>query len=70
MASGVSPVTVAAAKLAGILRNLEIYVSGQSALIIDYATARRSDEPISRAIIEGTVQWLLHSRLAPSQQMR
>jgi len=45
-------------------------VSGQSALIIDYATARHSDEPISTAITESTVQWLLHRRMDASQQMR
>jgi hypothetical protein len=46
------------------------YVSGQSALIIDYATARRSDEPISTATTESTVQWLLHRRMGANQQMR
>jgi hypothetical protein len=35
-------------------------VSGQSEIIIDYATARRCNEPISTAITESTVQWLLH----------
>jgi hypothetical protein len=31
-------------------------------IIIDYATARRSEERISTAIAESTVQWLLHRR--------
>jgi hypothetical protein len=42
--------------VAGVLRSLETYVSGQSDLIIDYATARRRDEPISTATTESTVQ--------------
>jgi hypothetical protein len=45
-------------------------VSGQSDLIIDYATARRCEEPISTAITESTVQWLLHRRMNAQQQMR
>jgi hypothetical protein len=45
-------------------------VSGQSELIIDYATARHRGEPISTAITESTVQWLLHRRMNAQQQMR
>ena len=60
----------AAAKVAASLRGLEIYVSGQAELIIDYATARRDGEPISTATTEGTVQWLLHRRMGANQQMR
>jgi hypothetical protein len=45
-------------------------VSGQSDIIIDYATARRCEEPISTAITESTVQWLLHRRMTAQQQMR
>jgi hypothetical protein len=59
-----------AAKVAGVLRGLETYVSNQSELIIDYATARRCDEPISTATTESTVQWLLHRRMGAQQQMR
>ena len=70
MAKGKSPAAAQAAKVAGMLRSLETYVSGQSALIIDYATARRSDEPISTATTESTVQWLLHRRMGANQQMR
>jgi hypothetical protein len=62
--------SAAAAKVAMLLRGLEAYVSGQAGLIIDYATARRSDEPISTATTEGTVQWLLHRRMGANQQMR
>jgi len=67
-----SPVAAAAAaaKVARVLRELERYVSGQSELIIDYATARRRDEPISTATTESTVQWLLHRRMNAQQQMR
>jgi hypothetical protein len=36
---------------------------------IDYATARRCEEPISTAITESTVQWLLHHRTNAQQQM-
>jgi hypothetical protein len=50
--------------------DLETYVSGQSDLIIDYATARRREEPISTATTESTVQWLLHRRMHAQQQMR
>src|SRR3982751_4448227 len=60
----------AAAKATALLRGLETYVSGQADLIIDYATARRSDEPISTATTESTVQWLLHRRMGANQQMR
>jgi hypothetical protein len=60
----------AAARVAASLRGLEIYVSGQAGLIIDYATARRRGEPISTATTEGTVQWLLHRRMGANQQMR
>jgi hypothetical protein len=70
MAKGESPAAAQAAKVAGVLRSLETYVSGQSALIIDYATARHSDEPISTATAESTVQWLLHRRMGANQQMR
>ena len=64
------PAAAAAGKLATSLRSLETYVSGQSGLIIDYASARRSDEPISTATTESTVQWLLHRRMGAHQQMR
>ena len=64
-------VSIAAAqKVARLLRDLETYVSGQSEIIIDYATARRCNEPISTAITESTVQWLLHRRMSAQQQMR
>ena len=59
-----------AQKVARLLRDLETYVSGQSEIIIDYATARRCNEPISTAITESTVQWLLHRRMNARQQMR
>jgi len=41
-----------------------------SEIIIDYATARRQDEPISTAVTESTVQWLLHRRMNAQQHMR
>ena len=65
-----SPKAATASKVVGVLRGLEIYVSGQSPLIIDYATARGTDEPISTATTESTVQWLLHRRMSANQQMR
>jgi hypothetical protein len=65
-----SPIAVQAGKVAKLLRGLETYVSGQSGIIIDYATARRCGEPISTASTESTVQWLLHRRMSASQQMR
>jgi hypothetical protein len=60
----------AEAKVTALLRGLETYITGQADLIIDYATARRSDEPISTATTESTVQWLLHRRMGANQQMR
>ena len=65
-----SPAGVAARKVARLLLALETYVCGQSDIIIDYATARRQDEPISTAITESTVQWLLHRRMNAQQHMR
>ncbi len=56
-----SATATAARKVRRLLGDLEIYVSGQSNIIIDYATARRHEEPISTAITESTVQWLLSS---------
>jgi hypothetical protein len=60
----------AAARVAASLRGLETYVSGQTNVIIDYATARRDGDPISTATTESTVQWLLHRRMGADQQMR
>jgi hypothetical protein len=65
-----SPIAAVARKVARLLGDLETYVSGQSDIIIDYATARRCEEPISTAITESTVQWLLHRRMTAQQQMR
>jgi hypothetical protein len=65
-----APIPAAARKVARLLSDLETYVSGQSDIIIDYATARRREEPISTAITESTVQWLLHRRMNAQQQMR
>ena len=65
-----SPAATTAGKVAGVLRGLETYVTGQAALIIDYATARHCEEPISTAPTESTVQWLLHRRMDANQQMR
>jgi hypothetical protein len=64
-----SRIAAAARKVARLLGELETYVSGQSDIIIDYATARRCEEPISTAITESTVQWLLHRRMNAQQQM-
>jgi hypothetical protein len=65
-----SPATSAALKVTRLLGDLETYVCGQSDIIIDYATARRREEPISTAVTESTVQWLLHRRMNAQQQMR
>jgi hypothetical protein len=61
-----APTTAAGRKVVRLFGDLEIYVFGQSAIIIDYATARRCEEPISTAITESTVQW----RMNAQQQMR
>ena len=62
-AATASPATSAALKVARLLSKLETYVCGQSDIIFDYATARRREEPISTAVTESTVQWLLHRRM-------
>jgi hypothetical protein len=69
-AATASPVTSVALKVARLLGELETYVCGQSDIIIDYATAKRREEPISTAVTESTVQWLLHRRMNAQQQMR
>jgi hypothetical protein len=69
-ANGKAPAAVAARKVARLLRDLETYVCGQSDIIIDYATARRQDDPISTAVTESTVRWLLHRRMNAQQHMR
>ena len=70
MAETTSPAAAVALKVGRLLSDLETYVCGQSDIIIDYATARRRKEPISTAVTESTVQWLLHRRLNAQQQMR
>jgi hypothetical protein len=70
VANGKELVVVAARKVARLLRDLETYVCGQSDIIIDYATARYQDEPISTAVTESTVQWLLHRRMNAQQHVR
>ena len=64
-----SPATSAALKVTRLLGELETYVCGHSDIIIDYATARRREEPISTAVTESTVQWLVHRRMNAQQQM-
>jgi hypothetical protein len=64
------PMTAAGRKVARLLGDLETYVSGQSDIIIDYATPRRCEDPISTAITESTVQWLQHRRMNAQQRMR
>jgi hypothetical protein len=66
-AEAASPATLKVTRLPG---ELEIYICGQSDIIIDYATARRREEPISTAVTENTVQWLVHRRMNTQQQMR
>ena len=61
---------VAARKVARLLRDLETYICGQSDIIIDYATARQQDEPISTAVTESAVQRLLHRQMNAQQHMR
>jgi len=65
-----SSVAAVAGKVAEQLRSLETYVAGHAEIIIDYATARRFELPISTATTEGMVQWLLHRRMNANQQMR
>jgi hypothetical protein len=69
-ADDTSQMAAAARKVARLLGDLETYVSGRFDIIIDYATARRREEPISTATTESMVQWLLHRRMNAQQQMR
>ncbi len=55
-ATAASPVTSVALRVARLLGELETYVCGQSDIIIDDATARRHEEPISMVVTESTVQ--------------
>jgi hypothetical protein len=64
------PTSPATLKVTRLLGEVETYVCRQSDIIIDYATARRRDEPISTAVTESTVQWLVHRRMNAQQQMR
>jgi hypothetical protein len=57
-----STAAAVALKVARLLSDLETYVCGQSDIIIDNAMARGRKEPISTAVTESTVQWLLHRR--------
>jgi hypothetical protein len=66
-ATTMTPEATAAGKVAAVLVALETYVAGQSELIIDYATTRHSEEPISTATTESTVPWLLHRRMGANQ---
>ena len=56
--------------MGALLRDLETYVAGQAAMIIDHAAARHDAGPISTAPTESTVQWLLHRLMGARQQMR
>jgi hypothetical protein len=55
--------TMATLKVTRLLGELETYVYRQSDIIIDYATARRREEPISTAVTKSTVRWLVHRRM-------
>jgi hypothetical protein len=69
--AGMTPTTArAASKAMPALVALETCIAGLADLIIDYATARRCEEPFSTSPTEGAVQWLLHRRMAAQQQMR
>jgi hypothetical protein len=68
MAGAISPPAAVALKVGRLLGEPETNVCGQSDIIVDYATARRREEPISTAVTESTVQWLLHRRLNPSSR--
>jgi hypothetical protein len=56
--------------VAGALRGLETYVSGQSGLIIDCATARRTTSRNRPATTDSTVQRLLHWRMSANHRPR
>ena len=64
-----SPATLK--KVTRLLGELETYVCGKSDIIIEICGGcRRREEPISTAVTERTVQWLVHRRMNAQQQMR
>jgi hypothetical protein len=65
-----SSAAIAARRGARLLLALETYVLGQSDIIIDCAAARHEEEPISTAITESILPWLLHRQMNAQQQMR
>ena len=48
---------------ARVLRALEVLVAVHASVIIDDANAHYDDGPISTAVTESTMQWLLHRRM-------
>jgi hypothetical protein len=66
-AEAASPATL---KVTRLLGELGTYVCRRSDIIIDYVTARRREEPISTAVTESTVQWLVRRWMNAQQQMR
>ncbi len=62
-ADGETAAARSAAKLTKAMMALETYLSRVADLIIEYASARLGDEPISTSPTEGAVQWLLHRRM-------
>ena len=52
IANGNELAAVTARRVARLLCDLETYICGQSDIIIDYATARQQDEPISTTVTE------------------
>jgi hypothetical protein len=57
-------------KLAGVLRDLETYVSGQFTSIMNFVVERRLAEPLSTTSTESAVDRLLHRRITAKQQIR
>jgi hypothetical protein len=61
---------VAARKVVRLLADLDTYDFGTIGYHHRLRHSRRCEEPISTAITESTVQWLLHRRMNAQQQMR
>jgi hypothetical protein len=61
---------VPSGKLWSALHDVDRYLSGQSASLVNYAERYRADLRVGTAITEGTANFLVNRRINKSQQMR
>jgi hypothetical protein len=60
----------ASRKLWHALHEIDSYLRGQSARLVDYATRYRAGLRVGTAVTEGTANFLVNRRMNKSQQMR